>query len=345
MTDFSIPVRKYSFYTMLELAPQGFDMVKAPTLMDKWKHVSSEGRIHLMFSNTIDNRLVMKVVSQPYLQELEVIDFCTLRDSFVGFSQEPFQFSAKAPSISCKYLVRNDDMIVVRRFQLGFHNGVDFVQARDILHKLGFVVKPAVTTRTNTVVSQSQSFFFPQNQTTQALNNNFSFYNPAPSNNANPWQNSQQNMFQSNNNMDFFLSQSTPVQAAKGTSFQERMQTMVTQQTPEPSIEREKEKEQELEHPFNNIREVEQLFQKPNLQSLQKQEQIQLPDTTASKLMASKKVGSDTIPEASKGDCDETPKNTMELVTMEKIRSKIKDPDFMAWVRSVKYTRIPFQSD
>lgn len=294
MAEFSIPIRKYSYYTTLEAAPSGFDSGKTPTLVDKWNHVSSDGRINLMFSNTSPNKLLMRVVTQPYLQDLEVIDFFALKSTFAGFNHEPFQFSAKAPSISCKYLIKKDDnTIVMKRFQLGFHNGVDFVQATDILQKLGFVVKPAVTTRSNTVLSPSQSFFFNPNQTAafppeqQICSANYQFYNQPQVKNPH-WQNSQQSFLQTATNMDFVLSQSTPLPAPRVPLFNEQMQNLVTQQTPEPSIEKEQEQNNDITKEKNYKGEL----------------KLENP----------------------------TSKLTLEVPTVCQIKSKLADPEFMKWV-------------
>ncbi|CDO91790.1 unnamed protein product [Kluyveromyces dobzhanskii CBS 2104] len=302
MAEFSIPVRKYSYYTTLESAPSGFVTGK-PTSVDNWKHLSADGSIFLIFSNSSPNKLLMRVVMQPHLQNLEVIDFFELKNTFSGFDHDPFQFSAKAPSISCKYLIRKNDGIFMKRFQLGFHNGVDFVQATDIIQKLGFAVKPAVSKRSNTAITPSQAFFFNQNSMTGFLSElqlyppNNQFYNQSQLQ-SQQWQNSQQqNFIQNTANMDFVLSQSTPLPAPRAPLFNDRIEAHASQQFPEPPI------MNEPENQNHDIKNVDKTVVKPTM----------------------------SVCNELKTDSSEMKENRVEP-TLDLIKSKLANPEFMKLV-------------
>lgn len=240
MPEFSIPIRKYSYYTAFDPAPNGFETIRGPTFVEKWTHLPSDGRINLVFNAEQSTGLIMRVTTSLYASDLEIIKFNSLRKDFSFLNQEPFQFSAKAPSISCKYLLVRDNNIVIKRFQIGFHNGVDFIQARDVLQNLGFIVKQAGTTRNNTVLAPSQNFTLSQNEiqlgflASQNHKNKYQFQNQSF---VNPIQcQLSQNISLSEIPGEFALSQSTPLPAARIPLFHERMRTIVTQRTPDPSL-------------------------------------------------------------------------------------------------------------
>lgn len=238
MSEYSIPIRKYSFYTVHDLAPSGFDIAGRSTMVEKWQHLSSDGRMSLTLTNE-GGKVVHLTVANVITKEVyERIDFAQIRLLFSFFQQDPVQFSVKAPSISCKYLFVRDNQILVKRFQLGFYNGMDFVQTSELLQKLGFMVKQAIGTRNSTVLMPSQNYICSQPRTISTA------FVEGPKIISNDTLNSKStmnlkwptagNQFALDQGLDFALSQSTPIQLAKPQVIHELSQNKVSQRTPEP---------------------------------------------------------------------------------------------------------------
>ncbi|AAS52164.1 ADR244Wp [Eremothecium gossypii ATCC 10895] len=147
MNEFVIPIRKYSQYSFWEPAPQGFSSPKVPVMMEKWQHFSMRENLLFKIGSKGDGLLTIKVVWNN-AQVLEEVS--------APLHSDTVQFSFKAPSISCKYLYKQSGQMFIRRFQVGFVTGHEFLQTKEVLAKLGFVMRTAVSTRQN-----SKAVFVP----------------------------------------------------------------------------------------------------------------------------------------------------------------------------------------
>ncbi|AET40465.1 Rec114p Ecym_6065 [Eremothecium cymbalariae DBVPG len=150
MNEFVIPIRKYSQYSFWEPAPQGFNSPKAPIMVEKWKHFPMRDNLVFKIANK-SNGLLSITVNWNNLQVLEEVT--------TPLKGDVVQFSFKAPSISCKYLYIEGSQTFIRRFQIGFITGNEFLQTKEVLSKLGFVMRNAMSTRQNTAAIKTPVMF------------------------------------------------------------------------------------------------------------------------------------------------------------------------------------------
>lgn len=180
MNEFSIPIRKYSHYTELVLAPNGFDSVKGSTSIEKWQHFSVADGLVLKIVQGSNGGIDLKVMWNN-IRSLEDIDTQILKLFFSSmFPYDPIQFSAKAPSISCKYLFWNEGKTYVKRFQIGFFSLSDFSQSYEMLNRLGFMVRAATSIRSNLPMRSNEPFSMSQISSQVPLDSQIIQYQAAP---------------------------------------------------------------------------------------------------------------------------------------------------------------------
>ncbi|AMD21758.1 HFL098Cp [Eremothecium sinecaudum] len=143
MNEFAIPIRKYSQYSLWEPAPQGFKSPKVPLLVDKWKHFPMRENLLFKIGNKSSGTVKIIIV----WNDIQVLEEVT-----TSLQCDLVQFSFKAPSISCKYLYTQGGQTYIRRFQVGFQTGYEFLQTKEVLIKLGFCMRNAFSMRQNSGV-------------------------------------------------------------------------------------------------------------------------------------------------------------------------------------------------
>lgn len=195
MNEFSISIRKYSQYSHWESAPQGFKSPKTPIMVDKWRHFPM--RENLLFKiGSKRSGMVSLIISWNNLQILEEVN--------TELHCDIVQFSFKAPSISCKYLFNQNGQTFIRRFQIGFHTGHEFLQTKEVLAKLGFSMRNAVCMGQNTAMgfNNVQGTGFDYNECFPGMYSQVENFN---------WSQQPLNMMLWNNPERFILSQGTPL--------------------------------------------------------------------------------------------------------------------------------------
>lgn len=127
-------VKTYSAYAKLAQAPFGFQMPCKPTDAKAWYHIPT-GNIKFAIFEAESGCLIIKVEKDGIIMEIASVD--------IFGSDKYIQFSARSPSISCKYIVRQGINLFIKRFQIAFHDEKDFAKTCSTLSYLRFVVKNA----------------------------------------------------------------------------------------------------------------------------------------------------------------------------------------------------------
>lgn len=142
MFDTSVELRRYACYLEEIPAPQGLNSVRGPTNVDKWKHIKNSVKKEFLIRQDNARKFTLQVLVDGVNMERIVVDF----GSAVATSSVPgnvAQFSARFPSIMCKYLLVLDNRVVIRRFQMGFMALQDFDRCCNSLQQIGFMLKSA----------------------------------------------------------------------------------------------------------------------------------------------------------------------------------------------------------
>lgn len=125
------PVKVYSRYGEHILAPLGLDTPSRHLEVNKWQHFPSVARIVLVIMKDGTNA-IFKVVWDGALLEYAHVDLKS--------TVSTIQFSAKLPSISCKYMLTPR---LMKRFQVAFNCESEFMKACSLIASLGVKVKQA----------------------------------------------------------------------------------------------------------------------------------------------------------------------------------------------------------
>lgn len=128
-------VRIYSKYTEQIPAPLGFDTPSRSLETSKWQHFPVSGNLVFLILKEYDNSYIVKILRNEIILEY-------MRVSLIG-SDKVVQFTARSPIISCKYVVRENSGIFIKRFQIVLHNDEDFARVYAALSDLRFVVRSA----------------------------------------------------------------------------------------------------------------------------------------------------------------------------------------------------------
>ncbi|CUS22857.1 LAQU0S07e01684g1_1 [Lachancea quebecensis] len=142
MSRLSVELRRYACYLDEIPAPQGLSSVRGPTKVEKWKHIKSNIKKELLIKQDDSGNFTLQVLVDGVSKERIVFD----SGPAVAASAVPgdvAQFSAKFPSIMCKYLEVLNNRAIIRRFQMGFTTLQDFDECCNSLQQLGFMLKPA----------------------------------------------------------------------------------------------------------------------------------------------------------------------------------------------------------
>lgn len=135
MECFHVPVRFYSTYLESIAAPAGFETQAAPLDSNKWQHLPPNYPIKLRIRLENDSSYSIQVVwNERVLDKMKIS---------LGDNRRLVQFTAKSPSISCKYIIWQDSEPFMRRFQITLNGDDDFIKLCTILRELRLVIKPA----------------------------------------------------------------------------------------------------------------------------------------------------------------------------------------------------------
>ncbi|AQZ09186.1 REC114 (YMR133W) [Zygosaccharomyces parabailii] len=159
------PVKVYSRYGEHILAPLGLDTPSRHLEVNKWQHFPSVARIALIIMKDGTN-VIFKVVWDGALLEYARVDLKST-DSII-------QFSAKSPSISCKYMLAPR---LMKRFQVTFNCESEFMKACSLIASLGVKVKqarPTPSENSRLVPSHCLPLFGGQAPTQTPLQSTFS---------------------------------------------------------------------------------------------------------------------------------------------------------------------------
>ncbi|SCV05228.1 LANO_0H02872g1_1 [Lachancea nothofagi CBS 11611] len=163
-SQLKIDLKRYSTYLDVVPAPQGFQTIRGPTVINKWKHYQAGSAMVFL----VDGE------KPPKTMFLELVLHGTVMEQ-LSFSLEHkldrnlVQFSARYPAVMCKYLITVNGVVFMRRFQIGLDNTLDFGKCCRILQSVGFVIKAAG------VLQQSQ---LPQNTSTSILSSQYTQEKP-----------------------------------------------------------------------------------------------------------------------------------------------------------------------
>ncbi|CCD26460.1 Rec114p NDAI_0H02860 [Naumovozyma dairenensis CBS 421] len=147
---FSSPLKLYSKFEEPILAPLGFQTKQKPLPLDKWKHHSQTSpelplTFQLLHFNPNINGISHSIVSFRVISGDPVGNFTILEEvcsPIAPLSSQIIQFSAKSPTLSCKYLSNETNGVVyLRRFQISLEKDVDFARICSILISMQFVMK------------------------------------------------------------------------------------------------------------------------------------------------------------------------------------------------------------
>ena len=135
-----VRVKLYSEYTDAIPAPQGLSTKTVPLQFNKWSHYLSSQKHSIYFSILLQADISQKVRFQVFGNEAKIYQ------NLVSLMADEFQivqFSAKCPTLSCKYLLQcaPQSIPIMRRFQLVFDNQNDFFKVVTQLTTFGFKVK------------------------------------------------------------------------------------------------------------------------------------------------------------------------------------------------------------
>ncbi|SJM82132.1 uncharacterized protein ZBIST_0327 [Zygosaccharomyces bailii] len=125
------PVKVYSRYGEHISAPLGLDTSSRHLEVNKWQHFPSVARIVLIIMKDGTNA-IFKVIWDGTPLEYARVDLKS--------ADSTIQFSAKSPSISCKYMLTPR---LMKRFQVGFNCESEFMKACSLIANLGVKVKQA----------------------------------------------------------------------------------------------------------------------------------------------------------------------------------------------------------
>lgn len=128
-------VRIYSKYTEQIPAPLGFDTPSRSLETSKWQHFPMNGNLMFSIVKEYDNSYILQILWNELILEF-------VRVSLMS-SDKVIQFTARSPIISCKYVVRENSKVFIRRFQMVLHNDVDFSRVCATLSDLRFVLRSA----------------------------------------------------------------------------------------------------------------------------------------------------------------------------------------------------------
>ncbi|CCE64054.1 hypothetical protein TPHA_0G02180 [Tetrapisispora phaffii CBS 4417] len=131
-----IPILSYSRFNSIVEAPLGFQSIINPIDKQNWSHYRENTDIYMridVFPNLsvkleimLDSIGVTEQIFFPIMQNRELIQFTTLN-----------------PTISCKYLVRSNDTIYMKRFQVVLNNEENYQKIIQNLNKFGCLIKNA----------------------------------------------------------------------------------------------------------------------------------------------------------------------------------------------------------
>lgn len=132
---FSALVKFYSTYSEAIPAPDGFETPVAPLDPSKWQHFPVECPITLSVGLESNNNCVIEVSWNARTLDMARINLL--------HSARVIQFTARSPTISCKYMVWKNSVPCVQRFQVTLSSGDDFRNLHSVLTAIHLVVKPA----------------------------------------------------------------------------------------------------------------------------------------------------------------------------------------------------------
>lgn len=132
---FSLLVKFYSTYSESIPAPSGFATPNQPLDPNKWEHFPAECTIRLRIGLESDNVCNIHVAWED--KTLDTIKI-SLLDNI-----RAIQFTARSPSISCKYLIWRASAPFVKRFQITLNSSDDFERLYSVLSALRLFIKPA----------------------------------------------------------------------------------------------------------------------------------------------------------------------------------------------------------
>lgn len=132
---FSALVKFYSTYSEAIPAPDGFETPVAPLDPSKWQHFPVECPITLSVGLESNNNCVIEVSWNARTLDMARINLL--------HSARVIQFTARSPTISCKYMVWKNSVPCVKRFQVTLSSCDDFRNLHSVLTAIHLVVKPA----------------------------------------------------------------------------------------------------------------------------------------------------------------------------------------------------------
>ncbi|SCU87147.1 LADA_0E02278g1_1 [Lachancea dasiensis] len=133
-------LKRYSSYLDIAPAPQGFRTPRIPTDLRRWQHAQPDVVTELEVKRNAPNFVAVRVVSSGQVVEQFLVD---LAWKVNVPDLEVVQFSARFPSIMCKYLVSKREGISMKRFQMGFGSTTDFDRCCTLFRAMGLTVKTA----------------------------------------------------------------------------------------------------------------------------------------------------------------------------------------------------------
>lgn len=128
-------VKVYSGYSDFLHAPFGFEGPSQALEPKMWYHIPTDGTLLFSICQAHDKTFTLKLLKNQTPIELVNV-------GLVG-SDKYVQFSARSPSISCKYIVRQAGVLYIKRFQMVLHNDSDFKRTCAALCHLRLLVKGA----------------------------------------------------------------------------------------------------------------------------------------------------------------------------------------------------------
>lgn len=148
MSEYYFKIRKYSNYGELIPAPKGFLSPRRPTDINKWQHHQVDNTLSMSIMKNATNSIRIRVFwgTDRVLEDTDTGLLKWTDGSSTSFC--PIQFSAKSPSIMCKFLIIESGRLFIKRFQISFYTDNDYQRCNMVLNELGFVIRAANTTST-----------------------------------------------------------------------------------------------------------------------------------------------------------------------------------------------------
>ncbi|CCF56812.1 hypothetical protein KAFR_0B05160 [Kazachstania africana CBS 2517] len=154
---FKVKVRMYSVYTQAIFAPLGFETrLVSPLNAEKWKHLTESQNMNLSFQILVqENGTIIVQTLANGTSVLDEIKTSVMEDA------KPIQFNVRDPVISCKYLIHENSMQVLKRFQITLTSYSDFSKIYDLLSILKFKIKYAKPKNIHLASPTQQQFQSP----------------------------------------------------------------------------------------------------------------------------------------------------------------------------------------